>query len=264
MLPILLLLFLTALSPSQSDPGSPSKLIFILAGQSNMAGRGGVVNTTWDHIIPPESSPNPSILRLNAHLQWEPAHEPLHADIDVLKTCGVGPGMAFANAVRSGGCEGEIGLVPCAIGGTTISEWERGQGLYERMVRRAKAAVEEGGGRVGAVLWYQGESDTEERAEAEAYAGRMARLVRDLREDLGQPGLLVIQVALASGEGNFTEIVREAQKGIKLPNVLCVDAEGLALEEDHLHLTTHAQVHLGKMLAAAYLGHVKPHLESLF
>lgn len=196
MLPILLplLLFLTAPSPSQSDFRSPSKLIFILAGQSNMAGRGGVVNTTWDHIIPPESSPNQSILRLNAHLQWEPAHEPLHADIDVLKTCGVGPGMAFANAVRSGGCEGEIGLVPCAIGGTTISEWERGQGLYERMVRRARAAVEEGGGRVGAVLWYQGESDTEEMAEAEAYAGRMARLVRDLREDLGQPGLLVIQV----------------------------------------------------------------------
>ncbi|KAJ0971013.1 hypothetical protein J5N97_018972 [Dioscorea zingiberensis] len=256
--------FFIALSASQPDPRSP-KLIFILAGQSNMAGRGGVVNGTWDHIIPPECSPDPSILRLNAHLRWEPAHEPLHADIDVLKTCGVGPGMAFANAIRSAGCKGEIGLVPCAIGGTNISEWEKGTGLYERMLRRTRAAVEEGGGSVAALLWYQGESDAKERAEAEAYAGRMVRMVRDLRADLAAPHLLVIQVALASSEGNFTEIVREAQKGIKLPNVVCVDAKGLALEEDNLHLTTQSQVHVGKMLAAAYLRHAKSHLQrSLF
>lgn len=61
------------------------------------------------------------------------------------------------------------------------------------------------------------------------------------------------QVAIASGEGNFTEIVRKAQKGLKLPNVICVDAKGLPLEGDHLHLTTQAQVQLGKMLAQSYL-----------
>ena len=59
-------------------------------------------------------------------------------------------------------------------------------------------------------------------------------------------------MALASGF-NFTEIVREAQLGIDLPNVKCVDAKGLPLEPDNLHLTTPAQVQLGKILAEAFL-----------
>ena len=49
--------------------------------------------------------------------------------------------------------------------------------------------------------------------------------------------------------------MREAQKSINLPNVVCVDAKGLALKEDNLHLTTDAQVQLGHMLADAYLTH---------
>jgi hypothetical protein len=79
------------------------KNIFILAGQSNMAGRGGVVNdtttgvTTWDGVVPPQCQPNPSIMKLNAHLKWVEAHEPLHEDIDTLKTKGIGLGKANVN-----------------------------------------------------------------------------------------------------------------------------------------------------------------------
>lgn len=62
-------------------------------------------------------------------------------------------------------------------------------------------------------------------------------------------------MALASGDERYIEIVREAQKGIDLPNVVCVDAKGLKLKEDNLHLTTEAQVQLGQMLADAYLSH---------
>lgn len=51
------------------------------------------------------------------------------------------------------------------------------------------------------------------------------------------------------------EKVREAQLNINLPNVVCVDAKGLDLKEDHLHLTTESQVKLGNMLADAYLKH---------
>jgi hypothetical protein len=61
------------------------------------------------------------------------------------------------------------------------------------------------------------------------------------------------QVGLASGEGNYTDIVREAQKSVKLPNVILVDAIGLPLRDDQLHLSTEAQLQLGDMLAQAYL-----------
>jgi hypothetical protein len=60
------------------------------------------------------------------------------------------------------------------------------------------------------------------------------------------------QVGLASGEGNYT-YVREAQKSVKLPNVILVDAIGLPLRDDQLHLSTEAQLQLGDMLAQAYL-----------
>lgn len=183
---------------ADSDP--KCKQIFILSGQSNMAGRGGVLrshNNTkhWDGVVPPECASHPSIRRLSAGIHWEEAKEPLHFDIDASKTCGVGPGMAFANAVR-GRVGPAVGLVPCAVGGTAIREWARGQRLYENMVKRAKAAVEIGGdgAEIKAVLWYQGESDTEKEHDAAAYKARMETLIRNVREDLCLPNLPFIQV----------------------------------------------------------------------
>lgn len=65
--------------------------------------------------------------------------------------------------------------------------------------------------------------------------------------------LLAFQVGLASGLGQYTEVVREAQKGLKLRNVRFVDAMGLPFQDGHLHLNTQAQVQLGHMLAQSYL-----------
>lgn len=219
-----------------------------------MSGRGGVVNDTWDGIVPPECRPNPSILRLDAKLNWVEAQEPLHRDIDANKTCGIGPGMAFANAVlnKDSSFFGVVGLVPCAIGGTNISEWKRGSHLYKELVRRAEASLLNGG-MIRAILWYQGESDTVSYQDAVSYKGKLEKFISDLRTDLQSPILPVFQVALASAAGPYIEKVREAQLGIDLPNVMCVDAKGLPLKPDGLHLTTPAQVRLGKMLADAFL-----------
>ncbi|KAK4774170.1 hypothetical protein SAY87_029189 [Trapa incisa] len=248
------------------DPdASPSpKHIFILSGQSNMTGRGGVTrHRQWDGLVPPQCRPNPAISRLSAGLQWEPAREPLHHDIDTKKICGIGPGMAFANAVLIrfgvGSDAAGVGLVPCAVGGTAIKEWARGEHLYENMVKRAREGVKGStgantGGVIKALLWYQGESDTRTQQDAEVYQANMERLIHNVREDLGLPSLPVIQVAIASGgDASYIEQVREAQLRINLPNVICVDGKGLPLGEDNIHLTTEAQVRLGLILADAYL-----------
>ncbi|KAK3017060.1 LOW QUALITY PROTEIN: hypothetical protein RJ639_006991 [Escallonia herrerae] len=238
---------------TQKEAQPTTKQIFILSGQSNMAGRGGVdSHKHWDRVVPPECRPDPSILRLSARLHWEQAHEPLHADIDTKKTCGVGPGMCFANAVRER--VGLVALVPCAVGGTAIKEWARGRHLYENMVRRAKAAAAERSGRCF------GESDASSQHDAETYKANMERLIHNIRTDLQLPSLPIIQVAIASGDEKYIEKVREAQKGIDVANVVCVDAKGLELKEDNLHLTTEAQVQLGRMLADAYLTHFAPQL----
>lgn len=151
----------------------------------------------WGGLIPQECSSDPTkILRLNANLQWEVATEPLHHDIDTKKTCGVGPGMSFANVIKREAGSDAIGLVPCAIGGTAIKEWARGEKLYEDMIRRAKVAVE-CGGRIKAVVWYQGESDTTSQSEVDVYKESMERLICNVREDLNLPSLPFIQVSLA-------------------------------------------------------------------
>uniref|UniRef100_A0A2N9EEQ8 Sialate O-acetylesterase domain-containing protein n=1 Tax=Fagus sylvatica TaxID=28930 RepID=A0A2N9EEQ8_FAGSY len=223
-----------------------------------MAGRGGIhkVNGHWNKKVPPESSPNPSILQLSLHKTWVIAHEPLHKEIDKYKTCGVGPGMAFAHEVLTKDPSfGVIGLVPCAIGGTKIIDWAKGSrtGYYKHLVERANASLKSGG-TIKALLWYQGESDTQQQTDAKLYKRRLKRFFTDVRADLNSPKLPIIQVALASGYNNtLKQIVRSAQLGIDLPNLQMVDAKGLPLERDHLHLSTPAQVRLGKMLADAFL-----------
>jgi Carbohydrate esterase, sialic acid-specific acetylesterase len=54
------------------------------------------------------------------------------------------------------------------------------------------------------------------------------------------------------------------QLGLNLPNLVCVDAMGLQLNSDHLHLTTNSQVKLGKMLAEAYIIHFSVQFNSTF
>ncbi|KAJ0754629.1 putative acetylxylan esterase [Helianthus annuus] len=244
-------LFITS-TTNLANADAGIKSIFLLAGQSNMAGRGGVINDKWDGYVPPQSSPNPSILRLSADLNWQPATEPLHRDIDYFRACGVGPGLAFANSLLQIDPNiGAIGLVPCAVGGTNISQWARGGHLYNQLLQRATAAVE-GGGTVKGLLWYQGESDTVTREDAESYKRRSERFFDHVRLDLQLPTLPIIQVALASGAGSYVEKVREAQLGMWLVNLRTVDAKGLGLEPDGLHLTTPSQVILGEMLAQAF------------
>jgi hypothetical protein len=193
--PFLLLLLVAGAAAGRGGGGRT--LVFILAGQSNMSGRGGATSGVWDGVVPPECAPSPRILRLSPALRWEEAREPLHAGIDVGNVVGVGPGMPFAHAVlaagKGAGATATVGLVPCAQGGTPLANWTRGTELYERMVTRARAGCN-GGSELAAMLWYQGEADTMKREDAELYQGRMEAFVRDVRRDLGRPDLLVIQV----------------------------------------------------------------------
>ncbi|KAF3614709.1 hypothetical protein FXO38_35502 [Capsicum annuum] len=147
---------------------------------------------------------------------------------------------------------GIVGLVPCAMAGNKISEWQKGTFLYNQLVKRAKAATLQEFGVIRAMLRYQGESDTGTLRDANAYKGKMQQFFTDLRRDLGLPKLLIIQVALASGGKHYTEIVRGAQLNPELSNVVTVDAKDLQLHKDNLRLTVSSQVLLGHMMADAF------------
>ena len=84
--------------------------LYLLIGQSNMAGRGTVE--------PQDTLGNSKILCLNRDGDWEIAKDPIHFDKPV---AGVGPGLSFAREMlKTADKDIVIGLIPCAAGGSSI------------------------------------------------------------------------------------------------------------------------------------------------
>lgn len=235
-------------------PGNPpaqkeSFHIYLLMGQSNMAGRGELSGSAL-------KADNPRILSLNADNQWVIAKDPLHSKVGRTEP-GVGPGIAFALEMLKADPKVTIGLVPCAVGGTPLKRWVKKGDLYEAAVNRAKAAAEQG--TIKGVLWHQGEADTDKQPWADTYEGRLTQMIKDLRQDLGQPDLPVVVGQL----GDFlsqspdkhpgAETVRAAIKHIPtvLPHVGYADSAGLPHKGDKLHFTAEAQNEMGTHYAKA-------------
>ena len=129
--------------------------VVVLAGQSNMAGRGVVGEI--------DRTAHPRVLVLNQEDAWVPATEPLH--FDKPRIAGVGPGLAFAKAIADTNPDIRVGLVPTAVGGSSIETWTPG-GYHEQTglhpwddaARRLRVALQ--AGEIKAVLWHQGEGDS--------------------------------------------------------------------------------------------------------
>src|SRR5688572_1074767 len=98
------LLFTVSLANAQTEKPDTSFHIYLLIGQSNMAGRGAL-----DSLSKQE---NPQILMLTKEDKWIPATDPLHFDKPVI--VGVGPGISFAQSMLTGNKHGKIGIIPCA------------------------------------------------------------------------------------------------------------------------------------------------------
>lgn len=174
---ILLLLAYVALPASEQPSGLD---LYLLIGQSNMAGRGRL-----DEVPEPA---HPAIVMLTKDLSWVPAQDPLHFD---KPSAGVGPGLAFARRMVTLRPGNRIGLIPAAVGGTAISVWRpmaedaaTHTHPYDDALRRTRAA--QGAGTLRGVLWLQGESD---RKDSKGYGDRLQELIANLRRDLGIPGL---------------------------------------------------------------------------
>ena len=88
--------------------------VFILAGQSNMAGRGAVEAE--------DSVTHPRIMMINKQGQIVPAKEPLH--FYEPKMAGLDCGLSFANAMIKD-CPDDVSilLIPAAVGGSNIRQW---------------------------------------------------------------------------------------------------------------------------------------------
>ena len=232
--------------------------LFLLVGQSNMAGRG--LMTEADKIS------HARVLMLNQAGAWVPAADPLH--FDKPKAVGVGLGLTFANAVAAAHPEVTIGLIPCAVGGSPIDSWQPGYFYnatqshpWDDALRRAQLALR--AGTLKGILWHQGESDAT-REFAEGYAAKLQALIARMRSALGAPNIPFIVGQMGRFEGSpwddYKIQVDRAHRELpeKLARVAFVSAEGLKDKGDKTHFDTASYRELGRRYAEAYLRLVSP------
>ena len=226
--------------------------LFLLVGQSNMAGRG--------KIDPADNEGNPRVLTLSKSNQWVMATDPLH--FDKPRVVGVGLGRSFAQEILRSNPDAVIGLIPCAAGGSPIRSWEPGgyhgqtkSHPYDDAIKRLKVAQQSG--TVKAILWHQGESDSKPKL-AEVYESKLHELISRLRKEVGA------DVPFIAGQlGQFPEKpwdqhrkkVDAAHRSLpqKVSNTAFVDSDGLVHKGDKTHFDTKSYREFGKRYAKAYL-----------
>jgi len=229
---------------------APDRLhLFILAGQSNMAGRGILSD-------PPE--PDPDILMLTRDSTWAVARDPVH--FDKPEGAGVGPGLSFARSLHERHPEWKIGLVPTAVGGSPLAQWQPGAPLFEASMAQARTAAP--AGHMAGIIWHQGENDSRFPDQAATYGERLTRTITAFREQLGRPELPFIAGELGpfladNLEPGFPALptVTRAISDLpgKVPHTAVVSAAGLKHKGDLVHLDTPSQIIFGQRYAEAFL-----------
>lgn len=198
----------------RSSAADANMELFLLIGQSNMAGRGKV--EPQDEVI------HPRIFMLTKDLAWVPAKDPVHFDKPI---AGVGLCSQFARAVAAAKPGMTIGLIPCAMGGTSLDQWKPGGTLYTNAIARTRAAMKSG--RLAGILWHQGEGDSSHEKVA-TYPKRFAAMIAQLRKDLGAENVPVIIGEL----GRFRDASKEFNDNLPavasaVPGCALVTAEDL-------------------------------------
>ena len=258
----------------------PEKLLVLLAGQSNMAGRG--------YAGPEDLTPVPRLLMIRPDGRWQVAVEPITKDRKFVgtftasgekvvgadpfetvlprgdqKVCGVGPGRTFGRLLAGAEPEKTVGLIPCAVGGTSIAawlpggvdDWDSGNFPYDNAVRKAREAQKTG--RIVAVLWHQGENDAGKQTEN--YTEKLRTVVRNFRHDLQLgPEVPFIAGDMASFYperiASHIGIVDRALETLAAeePSFLLVRTKDLTHRGDNLHYDTDSQHELGRRYFEAY------------
>jgi len=224
--------------------------LFLLIGQSNMAGRGEM-----DRVLPISDDR----IQMFRNDRWQKAVEPLYDDRADL--AGVGLGMSFASSILKRNLVQNVGLLPCAVGSTAIEDWLPGTPHYQRAVAVIKTALatDTYENMLGAILWHQGEDDAKDKILAEKYRDRIVSLVWSFRRDLNMPSLPFISGELgdfinaATGYPygpDISAVLKELES--ILPDYACVSAEGLASKDDGLHFNAPSLREFGKRYALAY------------
>lgn len=213
--------------------------IYLLIGQSNMAGRAPIGAEQKEPIARCEL--------LDGEGQWEPASNPLNRHSSIRKGLGmqkVNPGYSFAQKMLAADKTRSLGLVVNAKGGSSIGQWKKGDPFYNDAVRRTKEALQAGGTLAG-ILWHQGESDQNDAD----YLAKLKVLIADLRQDFGNEKLPFV-----AGQVSKVELINRQVAALpaEVPQTAFASSRGLTCM-DRWHFDPKSMKLLGERYADAIL-----------
>jgi hypothetical protein len=220
---------------------------FLLIGQSNMAGRGYLrdVGQIYDEQI-----------KVLVNGRWQTMTEPINFD---RPTAGIGLAASFAATWRMENQEEQIGLIPCADGGTSLDDWNIGGALFENAIFQAKVAQRTS--KLSGLLWHQGENDSF-AGRSETYYDTLSNIVEALRRELEAPEIPFIAGELGhflrdGRYGKYFTEYNQVNQAIQRythtkPNAYFVSASELTSNDDGLHFNAISQRIFGVRYFKAY------------
>ena len=206
----------------------------LIIGQSNMGGRGFV------NEVEPIINDKLYVLRNG---RWRALYHPVNPD---RVTSGINLSESFADLYAKEH-DVNVGIIPCADGGTSLEQWQVGGLLFDHACYMAELASRTS--TIAAVLWHQGESDcSEERYPL--YEERLTVIMDAFRKKLD----LYDVPFLVGGLGDYLKncersekfknyiYVNEALKKVAEKDKMMgfVSAEGLGANPDNLHFSAAA------------------------
>jgi len=249
--------------------------VFILAGQSNMDGRGKTGElvgnlSTWagkqgDVII---NYSNSTLRGPYTSGGWRPLEVGYSVPPGTKQKFGLnylmpgetfGPEVAFGRTVAEGMSGQHVAIIKFSEGGTTLSkDWDPANHrmLYDQMLTFVRASLKQLKDRgdsyeVAGFVWHQGESDAS-LAEGK-YQQLLEAFVAKVRKDLEASELPVVVGEVF--DNGHRDHVRAGQKAAceAGKNMYFVSAKGLATSDNGTHFETASQIEMGKRMANAYL-----------
>jgi len=224
--------------------------VFIMAGQSNMAGRGIVEHE--------DTIADKRILSINKDGQIIIAKEPLH--FYEPERTGLDCGLSFSKTlIKKVPDSISILIIPTAVGGSSISQWlndslYRNVKLFSNFL--AKVEIAKQTGIIKGILWHQGESDANEK-NIPLYKQRLGLLFSKFRTAVGNNALPVFIGELGSfseNPENFNLINKAIHEyAAEDKNSFVISTKDLKHKGDRLHFDSKGQRIMGKRFAKEYL-----------
>jgi len=215
--------------------------LYLLIGQSNMAGRGKI--ELQDKVAVPR------VLMLNKANEWVSAVDPISFDKTI---AGVSLGRTFGIEMAKANEGVKVGLIPCAVGGTPIRRWQQKGDLYQKALKRAKLAQKDGV--IKGILWHQGESDSGKTETADIYEQQLHAMIGAWRKDLSNQKIPVIVGELGQfwKRAKHKATVDAALKVLpdKVEHTGWVTSGGLNHKGDGVHFDAASYREFGKRYAA--------------